>query len=98
VQPIFIAAIFKPLYQMDNSLSFIIKVANYYGVWLYSTYLTQRKTDIENHDRSNMKLEEKNKFITPESKNKTPKLNYREAAKYYQGIKTQNKAFGKRKR
>ena len=56
------------------------------------------KTDIENHDRSNMKLKEKNKFITPESKNKTPKLNYYEAANYYQGLKTQNQPFGKRKK
>jgi hypothetical protein len=65
VQPVFIAAIFKPLYQMDNSLSFIIKA---------------------------------NQFITPKSKNKTPKLNYHEATNYYQGLKTQNKPFGKRKK
>jgi hypothetical protein len=37
-------------------------------------------------------------LFSPESKNKTPKLNYYEAANYYQGLKTQNQPFGKRKK
>jgi len=60
----------------------------------------EMKTDIENHERSNLKLREKIIQIglsRLNQKNTTPKLNYREATKYYQGIKTQNKAFGKRK-
>ena len=48
------------------------------------------------YDRSNLKLREKIKQINL-SNNKTPKLNYREATKYYQGIMTQNNAFGKNK-
>lgn len=59
------------------------------------------KTDIENHDRSNMKLKEKIKQINLSHLNqkiKCQKLNYSEATNYYQGLKTQNKPFGKRKK
>jgi hypothetical protein len=79
VQPVFIAAIFKPLYQMDNSLSFIIKAAisamkkgllrNVASLkednWIIIIFLYFKKVKLNFYSARSLKQQSTNRQVSP---------------------------------